>query len=70
MQTMASYRQHECYQHLLYDPSSDPISGHLQQKLQSFVVGKISSLQVTFESDRPMIAFLERQSKLLSRSDG
>jgi hypothetical protein len=68
MQTMALYKRHECFEHLLNDPSFDPVNGHLQQRVRSFEVDKICDLQVTYESDRPLIAFLVRQSKLLGRS--
>jgi tetratricopeptide (TPR) repeat protein len=69
MQTMALYKRHECFEHLLNDPSSDPVNGHLQQRVRSFEVDKISDPRVTYESDRPLIAFLVRQSKLLGRTD-
>jgi tetratricopeptide (TPR) repeat protein len=67
MQTMALYKRHECFEHLLNDPFSDPVNGHLQQRVRSFEV-EISDLRVTYESDRPLIAFLVRQSKLLGRT--
>ena len=67
-QTMASYKQHRCFEHRLYSNSADLVSGYLQQRTQDFEVGEIAKLEVTLESDRPTIAFLVRQSKLLGRS--
>jgi hypothetical protein len=69
MQTMASYKQHRCFEHRLYSNSADLVSGYLQQRVQNFEVDEIAKLEVTLESDRPTIAFLVRQSKLLGRSD-
>lgn len=69
MQTMASYKQHRCFEHRLYSNSEDLVSGYLQQRVQDFEVGEIANLELTLESDRPTIAFLVRQSKLLGRSD-
>ena len=68
MQTMASYKQHRCFEHRLYSNSADPVSGYLQQRVRNFEVDEIANLELTLESDRPTIAFLVRQSKLLGRS--
>jgi hypothetical protein len=69
MQTIASYGGHRCFEHRLYRDSADLVSGYLKQRVQDFKLDGVAKLELTFPSDRPMIAFLVRQSKLLGRSD-
>jgi hypothetical protein len=69
MQTMASYNQHRCFEHRLHSYSTDLVSGLLRQRVEKFQVDEIAGLELTLESDRPTVAFLVRQSRLLGRSD-
>lgn len=60
---------HECWEHRLHQPDKNKIEGHLQRSGRTLHIDdEVSNLQLTYESDRPKVAFLVRQSKLLGRS--
>jgi hypothetical protein len=70
MQTLrSSYSVRECWEHRLHQPEKDRIEGYLQRSRRTlYIDDKVTNLHLTYESDRPKVAFLVRQSKLLGRS--
>lgn len=64
MQTLRqSSKQHKWYVHTLHDPDNNRIDGSIEDGEDKTV--KPSLLDLTNESDRRNIEFLERQSMLL-----
>lgn len=67
MHKLLPYRRHALYKHTLQNPGTDRITGYLSESDPAFEPD-IAKLGVTYESDRPKVDFLLRQSKLLGKS--
>ena len=66
-----SYSIHECWEHILHSTTGNRIEESLRQSpVENDLQGDehVATLQLSYESDRPKIEFLVRQSRLLGKS--
>ena len=67
MQTLReTSNQHEWWEHQLHDPDNDRLNGLLDRGREQKI--EPSHMDLTYESDRRHVEFLERQSMLLGKA--